>query len=102
MIQRVFTMRLKPGALAEYRRLHENVWPELEAEIRASGVVSMRIFESDPLLVVFSECESESAWDAVWGSEVHERWDKLMQPLIAHGDDGLIAAAEMTQVYSLE
>ena len=33
MIRRAFTMRLQPGKLAEYKHFHDNVWPELVAEI---------------------------------------------------------------------
>jgi L-rhamnose mutarotase len=99
--RRVFTMRLKPGALAEYRRLHAQVWPELEQVIRAAGVVEMRIYERDPLLVVVSECSRSDAWDVIWNSEVHSRWDELMHPLLDYGDDGKIDSAEMHEVYAL-
>ena len=33
MIRKAFTMRLKPGALAEYKRHHDSIWPELVAQI---------------------------------------------------------------------
>ena len=29
MIRRAFTMRLKPGGLAQYKRWHDEIWPEL-------------------------------------------------------------------------
>ena len=37
MIRRAFTLRLKPGALAEYKEKHDNIWPELVAEIESAG-----------------------------------------------------------------
>jgi hypothetical protein len=55
MIRHAFTMKLRPGAFAEYKRLHDNLWPELFAEIERSGVATMTIFESDPDLFLFSE-----------------------------------------------
>ena len=54
MIRRAFTMRLKPGKLAEYKHFHDNVWPELAAEIEKSGIASMTIFENDPVLFLYS------------------------------------------------
>ena len=50
MIRKAFTMRLKPGALAEYKRNHDNIWPELVAQIEREGIASMTIFERDPVL----------------------------------------------------
>ena len=48
MIRRAFLMKLKPGALAEYKRNHDQIWPELVAEIKACGITTMAIFEKDP------------------------------------------------------
>lgn len=100
-LQRVFTMRLKPGALVEYRRLHTQVWPELQEEIRTSGIVRMQIFEQDPLLVVSSELSRPDAWDRLWGAEIHRRWGDLMAPLLEFDGD-LIASGEMREIYRFE
>ena len=54
-----FTMRLKPGGLAEYRRLHDAIWPELVKELEASGIRNMTIFEHDPVLFLYSEIPDE-------------------------------------------
>ncbi len=54
MIRRAFTMRLKPGGLAEYKRHHDAIWPELVAEIEQQGIAQITIFENDPLLFLYS------------------------------------------------
>ncbi|MEJ5237797.1 MAG: L-rhamnose mutarotase [Limisphaera sp.] len=41
---RGFTMKLKPGCEAEYRRRHEALWPELAALLRESGISDYAIF----------------------------------------------------------
>lgn len=33
-----------PQLIAEYRKYHENVWPEIEASILESGVTAMEIY----------------------------------------------------------
>ena len=35
-----FTMKLLPGAEAEYRRRHAAVWPEMLDALRAAGVAT--------------------------------------------------------------
>lgn len=92
-------MRLRPGALAEYRRRHADVWPELEREMAASGIRGFAIFEAEPDLVVVSEVTDEDAWPRLWNSEVHRRWGELMEPLLEFGQDGLIDSSEMREVY---
>jgi L-rhamnose mutarotase len=98
-ISRVFLMRLRPGALPEYTRYHEEVWPELEEEIRASGIERFQIFEADPILVVVSELREPDAWARLWNSPLHRRWGELMEPLLEFGDDGLIDSSDMNEIY---
>ena len=52
MLRHAFTMRLKPGAYAEYKHLHDTIWPELVEEIERCGVTTMSIFAAGPELLV--------------------------------------------------
>ena len=55
MIRTAFTMRLKPGGLADYTRWHDTIWPELVKELEVSGIYNMTIFENDPVLFLYSQ-----------------------------------------------
>jgi L-rhamnose mutarotase len=103
MIRRAFTIRLKPGRLAEYRHFHDTIWPELVAEIERSGIASMTIFENDPLLFLYSEIRDPDAWDKLWGSKIHDKWSaEAMAPLLFFRDDGLVDASEVREIFHLE
>ena len=102
MIRRAFTMRLKPGALAEYKRHHDNIWPELVAEVERSGVASITTFESDPLLFLFSEITDEAAWDKLWNTEIHRKWAKVMEPYMQFREDGIVDFGELREIFHLE
>jgi L-rhamnose mutarotase len=39
-----FVLCLKPGMADEYRRRHAEIWPEMLAALRASGIVHYEIF----------------------------------------------------------
>jgi L-rhamnose mutarotase len=39
-----FVLRIRPGKVEEYRRRHQQVWPELLDTLRQSGVVHYDIF----------------------------------------------------------
>lgn len=101
MIRRAFTMRLKPGAMAEYRKHHDNIWAELVAEVRRSGIATITTFEADPVLFLFSEITDEGAWNRLWTSDVHRRWGEVMEPLM-HFKDGVVDAGELREIFRLD
>ncbi len=39
-----FLMQLKPGAEAEYRKRHDEIWPELSQALTAAGITDYSIF----------------------------------------------------------
>jgi L-rhamnose mutarotase len=102
MIRRAFTMKLKPGGLEGYRENHANIWPEMVDEIQRSGIAQITIFESDPMLVLYSEIHDADAWDRLWATEVHERWGALMNEFMAVDETGAPEAAELREVFHLE
>jgi L-rhamnose mutarotase len=102
MIRRAFTMRLKPGGLAEYKKHHDNIWADLVAEIEKSGIAQITIFENDPVLFLYSEIYDEQAWDKLWHSAVHDRWGEIMNPLMMFRDDGIVDSTEVREVFHLE
>jgi L-rhamnose mutarotase len=101
MIRRAFTMRLKPDSLDEYKHHHDNIWPELVAEIERAGIASITTFQRDLDLFLVSEIADEAAWDKLWTSEVHRRWADVMQPLMHLREDGIVDAGELTEVFHL-
>jgi len=102
MIRSAFTLKVKLGKLAEYRKYHDEIWPELVAEIKRSGIKSMTSFERDSTVFYFSETESADSWERLWNSEVHQRWAKLMGPLIEMRPDGKVDSASLMEIFHLE
>ena len=101
MIRRAFTMRLKPGGLAQYKQHHADIWQELVDEIERQGIAQITIFEADPVLFLYSEIRDQEAWDRLWHSEVHDRWGELMNPLMVFNADGIVDLSELHEVFDL-
>jgi L-rhamnose mutarotase len=101
MIRRAFTMRLKPGAMAEYRQHHDNIWPELVREIEESGIAHFTTFERDPELFLYSEIYDEKAWDRLWNTEIHKKWGEVMSQLMQF-KDGIVDASEVKEIFHFE
>lgn len=101
MIRRAFTMKLKPGGLAEYKRHHDEIWPELVAEIERQGIAQITIFESDPVLFLYSEISDPEAWDRLWHTEIHDKWSEYMSPLMEFNSEGIVDSSEVREVFNL-
>jgi L-rhamnose mutarotase len=102
MIRRAFTMKLKPGGLAEYKRHLDAIWPDLVAEIERQGIAQITIFENDPVLFLYSEIHDQDAWDRLWHTQIHDRWGEIMNPLMVFNDEGIVDSAEVREVFHLE
>ncbi len=100
MIRRAFTMRLKPGAMAEYRKHHDNIWPELVREIEKSNIAHFTTFERDPELFLYSEIYDEKAWDRLWNSEIHRKWGEVMEKLMQF-KDGIVDFSELNEIFHM-
>ncbi|NQX02980.1 L-rhamnose mutarotase [bacterium] len=54
MTRNAFKMKLKPGFAAEYRKRHDEIWPELSALLTAAGVSDYSIFLDEETLTLFA------------------------------------------------
>jgi len=54
MEQIAFLMRLEPGCEEEYRRRHDEIWPELKAALTAAGIRDYSIFLDEVTLTLFA------------------------------------------------
>ncbi len=49
------TIRLRPEAIEEYKRLHAKIWPEIEQAIRESGISRYSIYLKDGIMFAYYE-----------------------------------------------
>jgi len=49
-----FVMKLKPGCFAEYKRRHQEIWPELVRKHTEYGIRDYTIFFDDQTLTLFA------------------------------------------------
>ena len=80
----LYFMRLKPESVADYRKYHENVWPELVAAYKNAGITNVTCFLNGVDLVVYVEYAdtvSPEALKRLAANEVEIKWQKLMAEL---------------------
>ncbi len=54
MKQRAFRMKLKPGTVDEYRRRHDELWPDLGQALSEAGIYDYSIFLDEETLHLFA------------------------------------------------
>lgn len=84
MKRHCFCLRVRPGALQEYRRAHEAVWPDMLRALRDTGWTNYSLFLApDGLLVGYVEAEDmDAARAAMARHPVNARWQEAMAGLI--------------------
>ena len=54
MIRNAFTMKLKPGCIEEYKKRHDEIWPELAQAHSDAGIFDYTIFFDEATLTLFA------------------------------------------------
>ena len=98
-IRKAYLLRLKPGALGQYVHWHDNIWPELQAEITAQGIAEISLWNLDDMVFLTSRVRDEAAWDRLWDSEIHHKWAEVMSPLMHYRPDGVVDSTEVRKIW---
>jgi L-rhamnose mutarotase len=98
-----FRMLLRSGAEWEYRRRHDEIWPELAAELRAAGIQDYRIFrdpENHCLFAVITRARSHQM-DQLPDKPVMRRWWAMMAELMITNADSSPQVISLEEMFCL-
>ena len=89
MIQTAFTMKLKPGFKEEYKRRHEQIWPELQSLIRENGILDYSIFLDEETNTLFAVHKNSGTGfsDDLSTNEVVKKWWAYMADIMETNPD---------------
>ena len=78
-----FILEVRPGYEDEYKRRHDEIWPELVEDIRASGFKNNSIWRYGLLLIGYFETEDlETSIKAMEKSAISSKWGDYMAPIM--------------------
>lgn len=85
-----FRMFLNAGCIAEYKRRHDEIWPELSALLKDAGVSDYSIYLDEENLVLFAVLRRTvgHTMDALPGHPVMQRWWAYMADIMRANPDG--------------
>jgi L-rhamnose mutarotase len=71
-----------PRLIAEYKRYHEKIWPEITKSIRDSGILDMEIYLLGARLFMIMEVDDTFSFEAKAKADRHNpkvrEWEELM------------------------
>jgi L-rhamnose mutarotase len=96
---------LKPGMKNEYKRRHDEIWPEMVEVLKKAGIKNYTIWLADDELFGYYECEFgiEYAAKVQNESSTVKKWDEYMKDVMTMPKDEKTGAQPlMENVFSME
>ena len=95
--------KIVPGMQEEYKKRHDNIWPEMKEVLADAGIVNYSIWMQGKELFGYYECEKgvEYAAKVQAESNVVKKWDEYMKDILIMEKDPVTGAQPLlTQVFS--
>ena len=104
MKRNAFKMKLKPGFTDEYKRRHDEIWPELAKELRAAGISDYSIFFDEETLTLFAvqKLTDDNTAGELPQSPVVRKWWDVMAPLMEVEADNAPVCVPLKEVFHLD
>lgn len=99
-----FKMQLKPGYEAEYKKRHDEIWPELSALLVEAGVSDYSIFLDQDTFTLFGVLWREDAhkMDDLPSHPLMQKWWAYMAELMETNADNSPVAKPLINVFHME
>ncbi|KKK48308.1 hypothetical protein LCGC14_3146420 [marine sediment metagenome] len=97
-------MKLNPGCVDEYRKRHDELWPELHKLLKDNGISEYSIFydEETNILFAFQKQEGDQNSQDLASSEVVQKWWKYMADIMETNPDDSPVSTILDEVFYME
>ena len=96
-----FKMKLKSGFEKEYKKRHDEIWPELSEELIKAGVSDYSIFldEETNILFAIQKLADNHTADNLPQTEIVKRWWDFMADIMDVNPDNSPVVIELKEVF---
>ena len=74
-------LKLRPGCYDEYKKRHDELWPEMDVALKSFGI-SMVIYRHEDLLFVHEQAPTEESFKKMGAHPITPRWNKHMSEVL--------------------
>ena len=96
---------VKEGKLAEYKRRHDEIWPEMVDVLKEAGICNYSIWNVGNELFGYYECEKGAEFAAKVQAEspIVDRWNEYMKDVMVMEMDPVTGAQpKLVEVFRLD
>jgi L-rhamnose mutarotase len=99
-----FKMKMLPGFKEEYKKRHDEIWPELAKLLKNEGIENYSIFldEETNSLFAYQEQSGESSSQDLGQTEIVQKWWKYMADIMETNPDNSPVSVPLEQVFYME
>lgn len=101
MKRQAFKMYLKEGMKEEYRRRHNEIWPEMEQLLREAGIREYSIFldEETNTLFAFQQVKGDAGSQDLGKNRIVQKWWDFMADIMEVNADNSPVTAPLEEVF---
>ena len=98
-----FKMFLHKGLESEYKKRHDEIWPELQALLKKTGISEYSIFLDETANSLFGilQLDDPTAMDNLPSHPVMQRWWAYMKDIMQSNDDNSPVSIPLKEVFYL-
>lgn len=99
-----FKMYLKPNCVAEYKRRHDELWPEIKELLAKEGVSDYSIFldETTNTLFAVQKISGEGNSQDLGSNPINQKWWDYMADISVVNPDNSPVTELLTEVFHLD
>lgn len=99
-----FKMKLKPGFKDEYKKRHDEIWPELKVLLKENGISDYTIFldeETNILFAVQQQDGNQSSQD-LGQTAIVQKWWAYMADIMETNADNSPVSKPLVEVFHMD
>ncbi|MEY4935829.1 MAG: L-rhamnose mutarotase [Bacteroidota bacterium] len=99
-----FKMKLKPGFEVEYKKRHDEIWPELADLLTETGIQDYSIFLDEETHILFAvlKIENPALLDTLPAHDVMQKWWQYMGAIMDANPDNSPVVKPLIDVFYLK
>lgn len=99
-----FKMHLNEGQKEEYKKRHNEIWPELKKLLKENGVSEYSIFldEESNTLFAFQKVAGDEGSQNLGETEIVKKWWAFMADIMKTNADNSPVSVELEELFYLE
>ena len=104
MERMAFKMYLNKGQKEEYKRRHDQLWPELHQLLKDAGVSEYSIFldEETNILFAFQKVKEQKGSQGLGETEIVQKWWNFMADIMRTNPDNSPVSIPLEELFYME